>query len=70
MHMYAKCDQNIPCGPSVTGNFTNCLRTDSDSHSDYSADLRVVQYLTQSSNLFDQNQLENYQQRRFMHEVP
>ena len=28
MHMYAKCDQNIPCGSSVMNIFTNCYRTD------------------------------------------
>ena len=58
MHMYTKCDQNIPCGSRVMNIFTNCYwmdgRTDgwmnrqtyrrTDSHSDYSADPRVVQF--------------------------
>ena len=32
MHMYAKCDQNTPCGSRVMNIFTNCLRTDGRTH--------------------------------------
>ena len=42
MHVYAHCDQDIPCGSRVISiSLTDHGRT--DSHSDYSADLRVVQ---------------------------
>ena len=43
MHMYAKCDKNIPCGSRVMKIFTNWLQT--DSHSYYSADPRVMQFM-------------------------
>ena len=42
MHVYAKCDQHISCGSRVMNiSLTASGRT--DSHSDYSADPRVVQ---------------------------
>ena len=51
MHMYAKCDKNISFGSSVMSIFTNWNKqTDgyqTDSHSGYSADPKVVQYVPQ-----------------------
>ena len=46
MHMYAKCDCNLPCGSRVMIIIINLPRMEgwTDSHSDYSADKRVVQY--------------------------
>ena len=32
MHMYAKCDQNIPCGSRAMSIFTYCYRTDRLTH--------------------------------------
>ena len=48
MHLYAKLEKNIPCGSRVMSIFTNYYWTDGqiDSHSDYSADPRVVQFIT------------------------
>ena len=43
MHMYAKCNKNIPCGSTdrLTDRWT-------DSYSDYCADPRVVKFIADS----------------------
>ena len=43
MHLYAKLDQNIPCGSRVMS-ILQTAKGRTDSHSDYSADPRVVRF--------------------------
>ena len=43
VHLFAKCDQNMPCRSRVMSFFSLTGNGRKDSHSDYSAHPRVVQ---------------------------